>query len=71
MHSPPLRRRKSIVLLESSQASPARPSGKAKKKGKAIPVADHGGPWGCETSRLPHFLNNRLTHYISATKTNL
>jgi hypothetical protein len=20
-----------------------------------------GGPWGCETSRLPHFLDNRLT----------
>jgi hypothetical protein len=21
----------------------------------------HGGPWGCETSRLPHFLDSRLT----------
>jgi hypothetical protein len=34
---------------------------KAKKKGKAIPVTGHEGPWGCETSRLPHFLDNRLT----------
>jgi hypothetical protein len=25
-------------------------------KGKAIPVKCRGGPQGCETSRLPHFL---------------
>jgi hypothetical protein len=24
-------------------------------KGKAIPVTGRGGPWGCETSRLPYF----------------
>jgi hypothetical protein len=30
-------------------------------KGKAIPLTDHGGPQGCETSRLPHFLDNWLT----------
>jgi hypothetical protein len=30
-------------------------------EGKAIPVTGHGGPWGCETSRLPHFLDNPLT----------
>jgi hypothetical protein len=24
-------------------------------KGKAIPVTDHGGPYVCERSRLPHF----------------
>jgi hypothetical protein len=30
-------------------------------KSKAIPVTGHGGPQGCETSRLPHFLENRLT----------
>jgi hypothetical protein len=30
-------------------------------KGKAIPVTGHEGPWGCETSRLPHFLDTRLT----------
>jgi hypothetical protein len=31
------------------------------RKGKAIPVTGRGGPQGCETSRLPHFLDNRLT----------
>jgi hypothetical protein len=31
------------------------------KKGKVFPVTGRGGPQGCETSRLPHFLNNRLT----------
>jgi hypothetical protein len=31
------------------------------KKGTAIPVTDRGGPKGCETSRLPHFLKNWLT----------
>jgi hypothetical protein len=30
-------------------------------KGIAIPVTGRGGPYGCETSRLPHFLDNRLT----------
>jgi hypothetical protein len=29
--------------------------------GKAIPVTGREGPYGCETSRLPHFLDNRLT----------
>jgi hypothetical protein len=32
-----------------------------KKKCTAIPVTDRGGQYGCETSRLPHFLDNRLT----------
>jgi hypothetical protein len=31
------------------------------KKGKVIPITGRGGPYGCETSRLPHFLDNRLT----------
>jgi hypothetical protein len=31
------------------------------KKGKAVPATGRGGPLGCETSRLPHFLNSRLT----------
>jgi hypothetical protein len=30
-------------------------------KVKAIPVTGCGGPKGCETSRLPHFLDSRLT----------
>jgi hypothetical protein len=32
-----------------------------KKKGKTNPITCHGGPQGCEMSRLPHFLDNRLT----------
>jgi hypothetical protein len=28
---------------------------------KAIPPTGHGGPWVCETSRLPHFLDKWLT----------
>jgi hypothetical protein len=31
------------------------------KKGKIIPVTGHEGPYGCETSWLPRFLDNRLT----------
>jgi hypothetical protein len=27
---------------------------------KAFPVTDHGGPQGCDTLRLSHFLENRL-----------
>jgi hypothetical protein len=30
-------------------------------EGKAIPVTGRGGPYGCETSRLPDFLDNLLT----------
>jgi hypothetical protein len=30
-------------------------------KGKAIPIIGRGGQQGCETSRLPHFLDNWLT----------
>jgi hypothetical protein len=32
-----------------------------KVKGEAIPVTGRQGPQGCETLRLPHFLDNRLT----------
>jgi hypothetical protein len=31
------------------------------KKAKAILVPERERPYGCETSRLPHFLDNRLT----------
>jgi hypothetical protein len=32
----------------------------SKLKGKAFLVTGHEGPWGCETSRLTHFRDNRL-----------
>jgi hypothetical protein len=40
-------------------------------KGKTITVAGHGDPYGCETSRLPYFLENRLTdggEFVSLTR---
>jgi hypothetical protein len=30
------------------------------EESRAIPVTGRGGPYGYETSRLPHFLDNRL-----------
>jgi hypothetical protein len=35
-------------------------NGKGKGKGKDILVTGHGGPWGCERLRLPHYLDKRL-----------
>jgi hypothetical protein len=32
-----------------------------KKVSKAIPVTGRGGLYGCATSRLTHFVDNRLT----------
>jgi hypothetical protein len=32
-----------------------------KVKCKAVPVTDREGTYYCETSRLPHFLDTRLT----------
>jgi hypothetical protein len=34
---------------------------KTLKVGEAIPATGHGGPYGCEASRLPHLLENQLT----------
>jgi hypothetical protein len=31
------------------------------KQDKDIPVTGRGGPLGCERSRLPHYLDKRLT----------
>jgi hypothetical protein len=31
-----------------------------RKEDKYMPVIDCGGPWDFETSRLPHFVENRL-----------
>jgi hypothetical protein len=36
-----------------------------------MPVIGRGGPYGCETSRLPHFLDSRLTgggEFVSLTR---
>jgi hypothetical protein len=39
-------------------------------KDKAIPVTDREGPWGCETSRLPHFLiGSPMAVRLSASRT--
>jgi hypothetical protein len=27
----------------------------------AIRITERGGPYGCETQRIPHFLDNRMT----------
>jgi hypothetical protein len=32
-----------------------------KVKGKAIPLTGRGGPYGCQTSWLPYFLDSRLS----------
>jgi hypothetical protein len=42
------------------------------EKGRAILVTSRGSTWYCETSRLPHFLDNRLTQMevnLSALRT--
>jgi hypothetical protein len=44
------------------------------KVNKAIPVSGRGGPEGCETSRLPHCLDNRfrdgdqVSHLLEAVR---
>jgi hypothetical protein len=40
-----------------------------KKKGKGGPVAGHEVPQGCETSKLLHFLDNRITDGSEVVKT--
>jgi hypothetical protein len=39
------------------------------KKGKDNPVTVRGGPQGCETSRFPHFLDDRLADGDEVTLT--
>jgi hypothetical protein len=39
--------------------------------GKAVPVTGREGPDGCEMSRIPHFVDSRLTHggeFVSLTQ---
>jgi hypothetical protein len=40
---------------------PPSPKGRGGKEGKVIPVTSHEGPQSCDMSRLPHFLDSRLT----------
>jgi hypothetical protein len=60
-----LRMRRAIPLLPHTPswlgAGPCGDVRRKGKKGKAIPVTGRGGPQGCETSWLPHFLDNRRT----------
>jgi hypothetical protein len=46
----------SLAMLD-----PLNNTAKKSKKGKALPVTGRGGPLDCEASKLPHFLDNRLT----------
>jgi hypothetical protein len=52
-------------IWEKMQKEISHEEGKGKggndKKGKAIRVTGRGGPQGCETTRLPHFLYSRFT----------
>jgi hypothetical protein len=56
----PFRRLVRLAGLRWRYSNPP-PRGPIKKmlKGKASPVTGRGGPSGCETSRLPHILDNR------------
>jgi hypothetical protein len=50
-----------MVLLEVADKLFYFKNIKIKVKGKAIPVTSYGGPCGCETLRLAHFLDDQLT----------
>jgi hypothetical protein len=49
------------VIATANKVSGFKILGKGKKICKTIPVTDRGGPQSYETSRLPYFLDNRLT----------
>jgi hypothetical protein len=49
-----------VIMSRSYYPPSSFDHGKVKVK-KAVPVTDRGGPQGCETSRFPYFLDNRLT----------
>jgi hypothetical protein len=50
-----------FIELHGPLPPPKRNTWSGKKKGKAIPVTDRGGPQSCKTSRLPYFLDNGFT----------
>jgi hypothetical protein len=49
-----------LLALQQWMCISAIPAGKGKKKGKDIPIPGHGGPYGCERLRLPHYLDKQL-----------
>jgi hypothetical protein len=49
------------VNLENSEFQTVLIYNPVDKRGKTIPVTGCGGSQDCEMSRLPHFLDNRLT----------
>jgi hypothetical protein len=50
-----------LAITQNSLAGLANLTLVKKEKGKAILATGREDPWGCETSKLPHFLDNRLT----------
>jgi hypothetical protein len=51
----------SSISSSSSSSSSSSNTSCIKKKDNAVLVTGIGGPQGFQTSRLPHFLDNRLT----------
>jgi hypothetical protein len=49
----------SSLRMRDRVSTQFKPTGKI-IKGKAIAVRGSGGPYGCDRSRLPYFLENRL-----------
>jgi hypothetical protein len=59
---PPIFHLVAQCLNELRYHVPRRPNGKKeRKRGKAIPLTGRSGQQGCDTSRLPHLLENRVT----------
>jgi hypothetical protein len=48
-----------FIVLSKYGASVAYHEPTESVKGKDIPVTGHGGPYGCERLRLPHYLDKR------------
>jgi hypothetical protein len=38
-------------------------------KSKAIPIVGHGGLWGCEMLRIPHYVGSQVAVSLSALHT--
>jgi hypothetical protein len=57
----PAQRWSSVILEHNLRLTEAYLQVSSVGKDKAISLRARGGPWGCETSGLSHFLDNRLT----------